>query len=90
MGKHSRPGPPSQPSRAVSRADDGDPLAVYHKRRRPPLDIHRKHRPLNGGGGHLRPDEPRILEEWNGFSGAAGPVSRAVGRCRPVRAAVVR
>ncbi|MFD7506462.1 DUF6087 family protein [Streptomyces sp. NPDC059850] len=39
MGKHSRPGPPNQPSRAVPRA-----------------------------GGHLRPDEPRVLEEWNGFS----------------------
>lgn len=68
MGKHSRPGPPNQPSRAVPRADGGAPLAAYHKRRRPPLDVHRRHRPLNGGGGHLRPDEPRALEEWNGFS----------------------
>jgi hypothetical protein len=67
MGRHSRPGPPNQPSRAVPRADDGDPLAVYHKRRRPPLDVWRRHRPLHGGGGHLRPDEARVLEEWNGF-----------------------
>ncbi|MFF3321515.1 DUF6087 family protein [Streptomyces sp. NPDC002889] len=22
----------------------------------------------HGGSGHLRPDEPRVLEEWNGFS----------------------
>ncbi|MFF8322913.1 DUF6087 family protein [Streptomyces bobili] len=68
MGKHSRPGPPNQPSRAVPRVDGGDPLAAYEKRRRPPLDIHRRHRPLHGGGGHLQPDEPRALEEWNGFS----------------------
>lgn len=68
MGKHSRPGPPNQPSRAVPRVDDGDPLAAYEKRRHPPLDVHRRHRPLHGGAGHLRPDEPRALEEWNGFS----------------------
>ncbi|WP_307160948.1 DUF6087 family protein [Streptomyces rishiriensis] len=23
---------------------------------------------MHGGGGHLRPGEPRALEEWNGFS----------------------
>lgn len=68
MGKHSRPGPPNQPSRAVPRVDDSDPLAAYHKRRRPPLDVWRRHRPLHGRGGHLQPDEPRTLEEWNGFS----------------------
>ncbi|KUF14820.1 MULTISPECIES: DUF6087 family protein [Streptomyces] len=67
MGKHSRPGPPNQPSRAIPRTDDGDPLAAYHKRRRPPLDVWRRHRPLHGGGGHLRPEGPRVLEEWNGF-----------------------
>jgi hypothetical protein len=67
MGKHSRPGPPNQPSRAVPRINADNPLAAYEKRRRPPLDIHRRHRPLHGGG-HLRPDEPRALEEWNGFS----------------------
>ncbi|MFJ5645809.1 DUF6087 family protein [Streptomyces sp. NPDC093223] len=68
MGKHSRPGPPNQPSRAVPRIDGGNALAAYSKRRRPPLDIHRRHRPLHGGSGHLRPEEPRVLEEWNGFS----------------------
>ncbi|WP_107055046.1 DUF6087 family protein [Streptomyces aureocirculatus] len=52
----------------MPRADAGDPLAAYNKRRRPPLDVHRRHRPLHGGCGHLRPEEPRILEEWNGFS----------------------
>jgi hypothetical protein len=68
MGKHSRPGPPNQPSRAVPGLDADDRLAAYHKRRRPPLDVQRRHRPLRGGGGHLRPEEPRALEEWNGFS----------------------
>ncbi|WP_327425796.1 hypothetical protein [Streptomyces sp. NBC_01236] len=64
MGKHSRPGPPNQPSRAISRVDNGDPLAAYNRRRRAPMDVYRRHRPLHGGGGHLRPDEPRALEEW--------------------------
>ncbi|WP_432133284.1 DUF6087 family protein [Streptomyces sp. bgisy154] len=68
MGKHSRPGPPNQPSRAAPRLDADDRLAAYNKRRRPPLDVHRRHRPLHGGGGHLRPEEPRALEQWNGFS----------------------
>ncbi|MGP2436330.1 DUF6087 family protein [Streptomyces sp. JW3] len=68
MGKHSRPGPPNQPSRAIPRTDDGDPLAAYNKRRRPPLDVWRRHCPLHGGGGHLQPDEARALEEWNGFA----------------------
>lgn len=68
MGKHSRPGPPNQPSRAVPRADPDDPLAAYNKRRRPPMDIWRKHRPLHGGGSHVRPDEPQALEQWNGFA----------------------
>ncbi|MFF3518650.1 DUF6087 family protein [Streptomyces sp. NPDC002573] len=68
MGKHSRPGPPNQPSRAIPSLDDHDRLAAYTKRRRPPLDAWRRHRPLHGGGGHLQPDEPRALEEWNGFS----------------------
>ncbi|MFF3159252.1 DUF6087 family protein [Streptomyces sp. NPDC057910] len=68
MGKHRRPGPPNQPSRAVPRLTPGDPLAAYNKRRRPPMDIYRRHRPVQGGGGHLRPDEPRVLEEWTGFA----------------------
>ncbi|MFE6338644.1 hypothetical protein ACFVOK_36445 [Streptomyces sp. NPDC057798] len=67
MGKHSRPGPPNQPPRALPRVDADDRLAAYNKRRRPPLDVHRRHRPLHDGGGHLRPDEPRALEEWSGF-----------------------
>ncbi|OEJ41246.1 hypothetical protein AR457_09950 [Streptomyces agglomeratus] len=67
MGKHSRPGPPNQPSRAVPSVDPNDPLAAYLKRRRPPLDQARRHRPLHGGASHLRPEEPRVLEEWDGF-----------------------
>ncbi|MFG1879555.1 DUF6087 family protein [Sphaerisporangium sp. NPDC049003] len=68
MGKHSRPGPPNQPSRAVPRVDPADPLAPYNKRRHPPLDIYRRHRPLHGGASHLHPNEPRALEEWDGFT----------------------
>ena len=68
MGKHSRPGPPNQPSRAIPSLDTDDRLAAYNKRRRPPLDVWRRHRPFHGGGGHLQPDEPRALEEWDGFS----------------------
>ena len=68
MGKHSRPGPPNQPSRAVPAIDPADALAAYHKRRRPPLDIYRRHRPLHGGAGHLRPEQPRALEQWDGFA----------------------
>ncbi|WFB08769.1 DUF6087 family protein [Streptomyces sp. LX-29] len=68
MGKHRRPGPPNQPSRAVPRVNADDPLAAYDKRRRPPLDIYRRHRPAHGGAGHLRPDEPRVLEEWDAFT----------------------
>ncbi|MEV1007272.1 DUF6087 family protein [Streptomyces sp. NPDC049881] len=45
-----------------------DPLAAYNKRRRPPMDIYRRHRPVHGGASHLRPDEPRILEEWDDFT----------------------
>ncbi|MGX1910332.1 DUF6087 family protein [Streptomyces phaeochromogenes] len=68
MGKHSRPGPPNQPSHAIPRADADDPLAPYNKRRRPPIDQYRRHRPANGGGSHLRSSEPRVLEEWDGFT----------------------
>ncbi|WP_241562011.1 DUF6087 family protein [Streptomyces hoynatensis] len=48
--------------------DADDPLAAYNKRRRPPMDTYRRHRPVHGGAGHLRPDEPRVLEEWNDFA----------------------
>ncbi|MEW2530294.1 DUF6087 family protein [Streptomyces sp. NPDC047071] len=68
MGKHRRPGPPNQPSRAAAPMDAADPLAAYRKRRRPPMDIYRRHRPAHGGAAHLRPDEPRVLEEWNDFT----------------------
>ncbi|MFJ8231444.1 DUF6087 family protein [Streptomyces sp. NPDC094448] len=68
MGKHRRPGPPNQPSRAAPRLDAINPLAMYDKRRRPPLDVYRRHRPLYGGAGHIRPDTPRALEEWDGFT----------------------
>ncbi|MBT2480001.1 DUF6087 family protein [Streptomyces sp. ISL-94] len=68
MGKHRRPGPPNQPLRAVPRVDPDDPLATYNKRRRPPMDVWRKHRPLHGGGSHVQPDEARALLTWNGFA----------------------
>ncbi|MEV7618377.1 DUF6087 family protein [Streptomyces sp. NPDC089799] len=68
MAKHRRPGPPNQPSRAVPRVDSADPLAAYNRRRRAPMDVERRHRPVHGGGSHVRPDEPRILEEWDGFA----------------------
>ena len=68
MGKHRRPGPPNQPSRIVPRLDGSDPLAAYDKRRRAPMDVRRRHRPAGGGAGHVRPDEPRVLEEWDGFT----------------------
>ncbi|MEV0847796.1 DUF6087 family protein [Streptomyces sp. NPDC049954] len=68
MGKHSRPGPPNQPSRAVARVDGDEPLAEYHQRRRAPMDVYRRHRPLHGGAGHLRPEQPRVLETWDGFA----------------------
>lgn len=68
MGKHRRPGPPNQPSRATAHVDPADPFAPYEKRRRPPLDQYRRDRPLHGGASHLWPDEPRALEEWDGFS----------------------
>ncbi|MEU5068912.1 DUF6087 family protein [Streptomyces virginiae] len=32
------------------------------------MDIHCCHRPVNGGATHLRPGEPRVLEEWSGFA----------------------
>ncbi|SCE15822.1 MULTISPECIES: DUF6087 family protein [unclassified Streptomyces] len=32
------------------------------------MDIYRRHRPVHGGASHLRPDEPRILEEWDDFT----------------------
>ncbi|MEU6864409.1 DUF6087 family protein [Streptomyces sp. NPDC046876] len=68
MAKHRRPGAPNQPSRAAPRLDPTDPLHAYDKRRRAPMDLERRHRPVHGGGSHLRPDEPRVLEEWNGFA----------------------
>ncbi|MFG2620678.1 DUF6087 family protein [Streptomyces sp. NPDC048507] len=68
MGKHRRPGPPNQPSRAVPPIDANDPLSSYNKRRRAPMDVYRRHRPVGGGAGHLRPEEPRVLEEWDGFA----------------------
>ncbi|MEU9287524.1 hypothetical protein AB0D57_23075 [Streptomyces sp. NPDC048275] len=40
------------------------PHSAYDKRRQPPMDTYRHHRPVPGGAGHLRPDEARVLEEW--------------------------
>ncbi|MEU2599069.1 DUF6087 family protein [Streptomyces hirsutus] len=81
MGKHHRPGPPNQPSRAVPHIDANAPLAAFDKRRRPPMDQYRRHRPVHDGAGHRRPDEPRALEEWDGFTyqvvGAADDLTAA-------------
>ncbi|WKX72337.1 DUF6087 family protein [Streptomyces sp. XD-27] len=81
MGKHSRPEPPNQPSRAIPRVDADDPLAAYGKRRRPPMDQYRRHQTVHRGASHLRPDEPRVLEEWDGFAyrvvGTAGNLAEA-------------
>jgi hypothetical protein len=41
------------------------------------MDIYRRHRPVHGEASHLRPDEPRILEEWKGL--AYEPVGTAPG-----------
>ncbi|MGJ5831974.1 DUF6087 family protein [Streptomyces ossamyceticus] len=60
-------GPPNQLPRAVPRVDADDRLAAYN-RRRAPLDVWRRHHPLDGGDRHLRPGEPRAREEWNGFT----------------------
>ncbi|MFE9630894.1 DUF6087 family protein [Streptomyces sp. NPDC006463] len=61
--------PPSRTTRpTLPRIDAADPLARYDKRRRPPRDIYRRHRPVHGGANHLRPDEPRVLEQWDGFT----------------------
>ncbi|MCX5231311.1 DUF6087 family protein [Streptomyces sp. NBC_00233] len=32
------------------------------------MDVHRRHRPVHGGAGHPRPDEPQVLEQWDGFT----------------------
>ncbi|MFE7268431.1 DUF6087 family protein [Streptomyces sp. NPDC057592] len=68
MGRHSRPGPPNQPSRAIPHVDADNPLAPYERRRRAPMDVYRRHRPLHDGASHLNPDGPRALEEWDGFA----------------------
>ncbi|WP_240204606.1 DUF6087 family protein [Streptomyces actuosus] len=56
------------PEPAVPRVDADDPLAPYRKRCRPPMDVYRCHRPVHGGASHLRPDGPRVLEEWDAFT----------------------
>lgn len=60
MGKHSR-----RPERS---GDPDDHLAPYHRRREPPADGRRRHFPVHGGATHVRPDEQRLLEEWDGFT----------------------
>ncbi|MFB7600606.1 DUF6087 family protein [Streptomyces sp. NPDC056160] len=73
---------PEPPSRAVPRVDGDDPLAAYHKRRRPPLDVWRRHRPPHGGGGHLRPGEARASEEWDGFAYAPAGTAANLAEAR--------
>ncbi|MFF4410498.1 DUF6087 family protein [Streptomyces sp. NPDC002536] len=45
-----------------------DPLAAYERRRLAPQGEARRHRPWHGGGSHVRPGEPRVLLEWDGFA----------------------
>lgn len=32
------------------------------------MDVYRRHRPVGGGATHVRPEEPRLLESWDGFA----------------------
>ncbi|MFG3403650.1 DUF6087 family protein [Streptomyces sp. NPDC048142] len=32
------------------------------------MDVYRRHRPVGGGASHVRPEEPRVLESWDGFA----------------------
>jgi len=32
------------------------------------MNVHRRHRLAHGGAGHLQPEAPRVLEEWDGFA----------------------
>ncbi|MFC1407384.1 MULTISPECIES: DUF6087 family protein [Streptacidiphilus] len=76
MGKHSRPDPRNE----SELPDDVDPadealLYPYIRRRRPPLAGRRIHHPINGGASHVRPDEARLLLEWDGFAYQPGGVA---------------
>lgn len=66
MGKHRRPGPLDQPSRAVPRPDRSDPFLLYQQRRREPADGPRRHHSLQAGSPFGTYD-PHILEEWDGY-----------------------
>jgi hypothetical protein len=74
MGKHSRTGPPGPPPEDRPKpprsddADNADALAPFHRRRQPPIQGARIHRPLHGGASHLDPEQPRLLSEWDGYS----------------------
>ncbi|MFJ9339165.1 DUF6087 family protein [Streptomyces sp. NPDC101733] len=63
MGRHRRT---DSESGAWPKPDSG-PLAAFEERRRPPAGIVRRHRPAGGGASHLRPEEPRLLQQWDGF-----------------------
>ncbi|MFH8411089.1 DUF6087 family protein [Streptomyces sp. NPDC018019] len=67
MGKHRRPGPPNQPPKTTPAAEREGVTYTYDRRRQPPPEGPRRHRPVHDHGGHLYPDEPRVLEEWTGF-----------------------
>ncbi|MER5933236.1 DUF6087 family protein [Streptomyces sp. NPDC002054] len=67
LGRHRRPGTPSE-SQSLPESDPTDPLAAFEERRRPPMGISRRHRPVNGGAAHLRPDEARLLQQWDGYT----------------------
>ncbi|WP_412076131.1 DUF6087 family protein [Streptomyces xanthophaeus] len=63
MGRHRRPEHQAWPE-----PDPGSALAAFEERRRPPAGITRRHRPAGGGASHLRPDEPRLLQQWDGYA----------------------
>ncbi|WP_079079201.1 DUF6087 family protein [Streptomyces sp. DSM 15324] len=54
------------------------------------MDIYCRHRPLHGGGGHLRPDAPRGLEEWDGFAYAPAGTADHLAASTGSRACRVR
>ncbi|MER5773630.1 DUF6087 family protein [Streptomyces sp. NPDC002039] len=73
VGRHRRP----EPAPAV-----GGPLAEFEERRRPPAGVARRHRPVGGGASHLRPDEPRLLQEWDGYVYAPAGTAPNLGAAR--------
>ncbi|MFJ3840872.1 DUF6087 family protein [Streptomyces sp. NPDC054904] len=64
VGRHRR----AEQSEAWPEPDPGSVLAAFEERRRPSAGIARRHRPAGGGAGHLRPDGPRLPQQWDGYA----------------------